>query len=178
MESQKNRSVCHLQLAKTLCALTQKMLIAHYHEKLTELVLYELAHQNCFNFSKVAYMIDNPHFKCLHGISGFSKSDHQNHAHENIWDDHDSFHKTMDASPFHTKVRSIRECEEKTINKQEKFEELAKRLDFERPSFMTWQVKHDNYGILLFEHDNQTIANSYDSELLQGVSLLGFCPVY
>jgi len=180
MESQKNISLAHTKILKTLSNLPVKMLTAHHHEKLSDLVLYELAHPNCFNFLKVAFIVDNPNFQCLHGVTGFNKNEYQPLNQTSAWDNTESFHKALEQSPFHQKVRSIRQCgtTKPTHKEPEKLKELAENLTFEQPSFYTWQMKHENYGILLFEHEDATTADPYDTELLQGLSLLGFCPIY
>ncbi len=185
MESHKDIFVRHNKLFKSLSSLPEKILEAHHHEKLTELVLYELSHPDCFNFSKAAYFINNPDFNHLHGIAGFHKADHNLSSTQNIWQEPEALHNAMDASAFHKKVREIKkdcigkECIEFEGEKNNNaITCLGEELHFVNPSHFSWKTKHNNQAILLFEHENSSEKEAYSEELLRTVSLLGFCGIY
>jgi hypothetical protein len=185
MESHKDIFVRHNKLLKSLSNLPEKILEAHHHEKLTELVLYELSHPDCFNFSKAAYFINNPDFNHFHGITGYAKNEHPVHNSKNIWEQPDTLHNAMDNSAFHKKVRDIKRdcigknCIELDLEKRNNtIKCLGEELHFINPSHVFWKTKHDNHALLLFEHEDTSIQEEYSQDLLRNVSLLGFCGIY
>ncbi len=179
MESHKDIFVRHNKLLKSLSSLPEKILGAHYQEKLTELVLYELSHPDCFNFSKAAYFINNSDFNHLQGIAGFSQKDHALHN-ENIWQDPEKLYTAMHASMFHQKVRTIKKesLELEAEKKNSAIKRIAEELHFVNPSHYSWKTKHDNHAILLFEHEDNATKEEYSEDILRNVSLLGFCGIY
>ena len=180
MESHKNIFVRHNKLLKSLSSLPEKILGAHHHEKLTELVLYELSHPNCFNFSKAAYFVNNTDFNLLHGIAGFCKNEHTLGNNTSIWQEPEKLHEAMAASAFHKQVRDIKteSIKLETAQKDTAIKRIAEELHFVNPSHYSWETKHGNQAILLFEHEDPLIKEEYSEELLGGVSLLGFCGIY
>ena len=62
----------HYTILNTLSKLPRKMLSLKGQENVTEFVLHELCHKNCFNLDKAAYFVDNPDFDCLKGMAGFA----------------------------------------------------------------------------------------------------------
>jgi hypothetical protein len=55
-------------------------------------------------------------------------------------------------------------------------EEIAHELGFNQPLYYAWNMKYDNKGILLYEkHNNESCDCDY---LLDGLCLIGFCPVF
>ena len=169
MESKKNMSLRHQHILRALSNLPHKMLLEHHDDRLAERVLYDLAHPDCFNFTKAAYFIENPDFNCIKGVVGFSRDDHKSQEH-NHWDNPEAFHQVMNESSFHKAVRSCLSVADR------KPEQLADVLHLKNPHSYTWKTKHGNHGILLFEHDHPAMKDEYCQELLLGLSLLGFCP--
>ena len=53
------------KLVSRLLDLPNKILSHHDTHGIEQLILYELAHDNSFGFSKASYLIDNPDFNCL-----------------------------------------------------------------------------------------------------------------
>jgi hypothetical protein len=179
MVPQNHISLRHDKLLRSLSSLPPKMLTAHSKENLSEFVLYELSHPNCFNFSKAAYFVDNPDFNCFKGISGFNCQEHVVNGHT-CWDCPETLDQSMVASAFNQKVRSISTPSlGHSIDKNKaQLASLADSLELSKPSYYTWHLKHDNHGILIFEHADKESNPDYEQHVLQGVSLLGFCPIY
>ena len=155
-----------------------KHLINHYNRSNTaEFVLHSLGHQECFNLAKAAYFIDNPDFNNLQGIAGYhQKTSYQ----DNHWESPDIFSTHMQQTPFNQKVRAISLPSMKRHKKAEQdiVHELAYTLEIENPHFLSWPVKYENYGFLVFEPLHQDDQEYINEQLELGAHLLGFCPVF
>ena len=85
----------------------------------------------------------------------------------------------MRNSPFNRKVRSFEQCSlERTEQPNDEIlHQVAHILGIERPAFYSIDMKHDNHGYFIFEKNNHedTVTDEF---LANGVSLLGFCPVF
>lgn len=148
------------------------------NDNITELVMHELCNEYCFNLEKAAYLIDNPDFDCLKGIAGFARSEAYS-AGQNIWDDPKKFTQHVQAASFNNKVRSYYR---NSFTKQGESEEvvakyIAKDLGLEEYGYLSWHMKHDNHGLFIYQKAcaDDTCADDY---ILDGLSLLGFCPIY
>jgi hypothetical protein len=155
-----------------------KHLINHYErDNAAEFLLHSLGHQECFNLAKVAYFIDNPDFNNLQGVAGY-------HAEvsykDNHWETPDIFSSHMKETPFNQLVRGI---SMPSIQKNKKeyvsvAQELAYSLGIEKPSFVSWPVKYENYGLLVFEPHDQDDVEFLNEQLEIGAHLFGFCPIF
>lgn len=176
MEQKKHLSLRHENLLKVLSSLPSKILASYYRTNLTDFVLYELAHPECFNLSKAAYFVDNPDFNCLKGVVGLSQVDHKSHD-QDIWTN-DQFAQDMHGSTFNQKVRhtSLPSIGHASDYNSASLAELAAQLSITRPHYYSWHLKHDNHGILIFEHPHN-YQEDYEPHTLHGFSLLGFCPI-
>jgi len=166
------------EVLKCLSNLPRMVLMLKEHDNIPEFVLHDLSCPACFNLCKVAYFVDNPDFDCLRGIAGFCR-DELSFKNKDIWQNPKDFSAAMESSPFNQKVRSV-ECTSKKrldASVQELVTELANILGIIQPSACTWNMKHDNYGLLVFEKAafDDTIADEY---LLNGASMLSFCPIF
>lgn len=165
------------EVLRCLNGLPRMMLILKERDNIPEFVLHDLCHPNCFNLCKAAYFVDNPDFDCLRGVAGLSR-DEVYFDKQTIWDKPDDFSNSMQASPFNQKVRTIEHSSLKRTNgsEQELVQELAQMLGITQPSACTWDMKYDNYGLLIFEKAafDDTAVDEY---LLNGVSILSFCPL-
>lgn len=164
------------QIADNLRRLPRKMLQLHGLENVTDFVLHELCSKDYFNIPKAAYFVENPAFNCLKGIVGVSTQELQ--SVENIWTNPDQFVKTITDSVFHQKVRSFHYESHK--NRGHSPEEMAKiiaqELGFGDYNFYAWDMKHDNHGLLVCEKAPEE-DHAHDV-MVDGFSLLGFCPIY
>ncbi len=161
-----------------LSCLPRKILGLHGRENVIEFVLHELSKQECFDLERAAYVVDNPDFNCIKGVAGFCRPEAYQ-SQSDIWDEPDDFSEHMLQSAYNKKIRSFERdsCVKKGEKSEQIVKEIAEELGFEHPSFYTWKMKHDNSGILLYEkHDKD--AKCECDYLLDGLCLIGFCPVY
>jgi hypothetical protein len=160
-----------------LARLPRKILQLHGRDNIAEFVLHELSNEDCFNLDRIAYVIDNPDFNCLKGIAGYCRPESYS-GKTNIWQEPDTFSEHMKKSAFNNKVRHF--CTESHFKRGESDKQvvsaIAHELDFTAPSFYAWIMKHDNHGILLYEKSDQTECDC--DYLLEGLCLIGFCPVF
>lgn len=165
------------RIIELLSALPRKILGLHGRDNVVEFVLHELGRQECFDLEKAAYVIDNPDFDCLKGVAGFERPEAYDEKCD-IWAEPDSFSEHMKKSKYNNTVRCYhRGSGVKKGEKDEKIvQEIAHDLGFEKPFYYSWNMKHDNHGILLYEkHDKADCDCDY---LLEGLCLIGFCPVF
>lgn len=158
-----------------LSAIPQKVLSLHGTENMSEFVLHEICNPECFNLTKAAFLVDNPDFDCLKGVAGFSAD--EAYQKQPIWDNPELFTDHMKKAAFNQKVRSIIKPSMRKSHKseQETTQIVGDYLGLQKPSYCSWQMKHDNHGILIFEQ--QLSCPVSPDILLNGACLLGFCPV-
>lgn len=165
------------QLLKCFTHLPQQILSLHGHDGITEFVLHSLCDKSCLNLSKAAYFVDNPDFDCLKGVAGFNNDDDA-YTCSVALRDKETFKEHANLCAFNKKVRDISACSGRRsgCNPERTVESLACELGFGQPFFYTWPMKHDNFGLLIFERavDNQGESEEFE----HGISLLGFCPVH
>jgi len=161
-----------------LSRLPQKILSLHGRGDLTEFVLRDLCHQQCFNLKKAAFFVDNPDFNCLKGVAGFCHEENPTVC-DFLWDHPEKFMARIQVSEFNQKVRdvwlpSLHKVEE---SQEEAIKSVAGILDIQQPKSHLLAVKHGNNGLLVFEKEDpqDTVP---DEHISHGLSLLGFCPVY
>jgi len=126
-------------------------------------------------FSKAAYFIDNPDFNCCKGVAGCCAQERYNNAGD-AWKKPEPFSKHMESASFNKKVRQIND-----VSNSHKLDEMVKnfstQLDIKNPEYYSWDLKNDNKGILIFEKNPENYEE-VKSHLPQGLSLLGFCPIF
>lgn len=166
-------------LLRRLSCLPRKLLHIQGHDNATEFILHELCHQDCFNIDRAAYFIDNPDFDCLKGVAGHCRNYSQT-LEGDLWKDPHDFSQHMTRSPFNQQVRSLMQesAFKRKQNEQDLAHCLAKQLEFHKPSFYAWPMKHDNHGIFIYERAQEGGSSDVDEILPDGVCLLSFCPVY
>lgn len=162
----------HLILDR-LCQLPQRVLSLHGNDNIAEAVLHELCH-NCLKLNRAAYLVDNPDFDCMKGIAGYACN--EPYLQEVAWETPELFTKHLQQAAFNQRVRSMYypSMLKAKKNEEETSKIIATSLGLTNPSFCTWQMKHDNHGILVYE-TKEPIA----CELVKnGACLLAFCPIY
>jgi hypothetical protein len=165
------------RVLQRLARIPRMMVHIHGRDDLSEFILHELCGKECFNLRKAAYFVDNPDFNCLRGIAGFS-SDEAFQDPENIWKKPEDFSSFITQAPFNSKVRSI--SFNSLLNKtseQEVLREMAHRLGFTSCAHFSWNMRHDNHGILMYEK-NDPSDTIVDEHIVDGMSLLSFCPIF
>jgi hypothetical protein len=167
----------HYDVLHKLSCLPRKMLTLHGSENITEFVLHELCNESCFDLLKAAYFVDNPDFDCFRGVAGLSRA--QAPRSFDVWKDIAKFSDHMKSSEFNQQVRSLSRCSLKKEDRSEKelAATIAKDLGMKHYNVCSWTMKHDNHGLLIYEkaQDNHQIDEEH---LLNGLSLLSFCPIF
>lgn len=166
------------QMLGCVSCLPRKMIALHHVENVPEFVLHDLCHENCFNLNKAVYLIDNPDFNCCKGIAGFSHTQSYSTT-EDIWQEPDAFSLFMRSCPFNQKVRDfhMHSIYRNGMSEDELVQRVAKELAFNSPHYVTWNMKHDNHGLLVYEvaKGNQ---DELEHHLSNSVYLFSFCPVF
>ena len=159
-----------------LSSLPKHMLKMHGQENISEFVLHELACKDCFNLSKAAYFVDNPAFNCLKGVAGYAQEE-ACQLNVPIWNEPLRFSDHMQTSSFNQKVRECVQysCKNCATPDEDVLHELADKLGMKSFNYCTWDMKHDNHGYLLYQTCG---AEPCKEDLLNGVSLLSFCPIF
>lgn len=172
-------AVRHYAMLSRLSSLPRKMLSLKGHENITEFVLHELCNKQCFDLSKAAYFVDNPDFDCLKGVAGFCAVEAYN-PETNIWANPSAFSTHMQGSQFNQKVRTITHKSMRKDNKkdQEIVDRVARELNLQTPGYYSWDMKHDNHGLLIYERQCKEGDSCDVDSVLNGLSLLGFCPIF
>ncbi|MFC1842276.1 hypothetical protein ACFLYU_01325 [Candidatus Dependentiae bacterium] len=171
------------RLLHELSMIPKKILSLHGRENVTEFVLHDLSHKSCFNLNKAAYFVNNPDFNCLKGVAGISTQEIPQGLWQNIWDQNEMFSTYMRNSPFNRKVRNFSQCslecslEGENAPHNEVIESVSRKLGIENPDYFSLDMKHGNHGLFVFEK-NDLQDKGLKEHLLNGVSLLGFCPIF
>ncbi len=162
------------KLLRCFTNLPQQILSLNGTENMTEYVLHSLCEEGCLNLSKAAYFIDNPDFDCLKGVAGYSKEEETYTCDTVLGTD---FKEHMDNCAFNKKVRGLNFPSPRRLKEENDrhVHHLAGILGMTNPIYHTWTIKHDNYGLLIFEL--QRPDDAQQQEFLEGLSILGFCPV-
>lgn len=175
----KDERICkEHQVLTCLCSLPRRILSLYESNNVTEFVLHDLCNENCFNWHKAAYFVDNPDFDCLKGIAGCSKAE-AFVAVKSIWDDPTAFSIHMEASPFNQQVRHWN-CEScKRSNKADSgvIKKIADELGFQSYCYYGWDIKYGNHGILIYELEDNEAECLSDECIQNGISFLGLCPI-
>jgi len=148
-------------------------------DNVSEFLLHDLCSKYCFNLQKAAYLVDNPDFCCLRGVAGFSLDEAYPES-TSVWYEADAFSDHMANSAFNNHVRRVNQC---SVDAKEKtsllknIRAIANGLHFDDYDVCSWQLPNDNYGIVLYQKDDPT-DNIIDQYLMNGLSLLSFCPLF
>ena len=177
MESH-NLETKETKLLKHLGNLRKMMVNNHDLDNLSEFVLHDLCTQSSFNLNKAAYFINNPDFRCLQGISGYHDKDF-NSTLGDPWNNQKLFISHMKNSPFNQKVRknSTKNFEKGKPSELYMAQKLADELEINNPSYLTWDLKHANNGLFIYEAPK--IEEPYvKNHLFDSLYHLSFCPVF
>lgn len=157
--------------------LPRKIISLHEVENVPEFVLHDFCHDSCFDLSKVAYFVESPDFHHFKGVAGICKRENGFCTIADIWKEPEQFTSYMKNSSFNQKVRTISETDVKNMtSEKDMILDLAHTLGFEHPEYYTWNMKHDNNGLLIFERANKD--RCWREEYLHnGAYLLSFCPI-
>lgn len=174
----KNQEQRREQVLRCICSLPRLMTLIHGVDNMTEFLLHHLADSACFNFSRAAYLVDNPDFDMLKGVAGFHRLEaYQDQDH---WNKPEHFSKHMKDASFNRKVRAVGQ---KSHKREERAPEdlvsaLAKEFELEQPLHKIWKMKYDNHGVLIFELKDQEDRELVEEHLEESLYLFGFSPVF
>jgi len=166
-------------ILRSLSVIPKKILSLHGRENVTEFVLHDICQKDCFNINKAAYLVNNPDFKCLKGVAGIAIQEVPQGLWADIWRHNEKFSTYMRNAPFNRKVRDFSQCSlcSVEIPNDEIIEGVARNLGIEQPAHFSVDMKHGNHGLFIYEkneHDDEL----REKHLIDGVSLLGFCPIF
>ena len=156
--------------------LPKNIIQLHGLENMPEFLLHTMCQKTCFNLQKAAYFVDNPDFNFFKGVAGYY---HPESYQQDHWNDPEIFTHHMKNAPFNKKVRDIQHESIKKNNQSEQqlVDHLSKELHFSAPHYLSWPVKYNNFGLLLFDSSDED-QESIEEHLHAGLHLLGFCPVF
>ncbi len=160
-----------------ISSLPRKMSSIADQGNVVEFVLHELCNKDFFDISKAAYIINNPDFNCFRGIAGICEE--ERYPKENIWEHRDDFTEHMRASQFNKKVRSLRRqgcLVERNQVSMNAIEELARELNMHTVGCCNIHTRNNNHGLFIYESSD--LDNEEKECLINGISLLSFCPLY
>ena len=85
----------------------------------------------------------------------------------------------MRNSSFNKKVRELAFCSLKKdgASQEEIVKTLAHELGMKNPAVHSWDMKHDNHGIFVYELE-EVEDNQLKDYLANGLCMLSFCPVF
>jgi len=168
----------HQRVLGSLSGLPKKVLSVHTLDNATEFVLHELCNQGCFNLHKAAYFIDNPDFNLFKGVAGFSQAEAYSEWDE-VWNNPSAFTTFMQQSDFNQKIRKY--CIDSAFRNNRSYDDMvmqiAKEIGLSEPSYFSWDLKHENKGLLVYEKKSVD-AMLFEEHFLNSLYLLSFCPVF
>lgn len=179
-KSNSNFSNEDYKLTSNLSALLHKVLNYYDVDGLSQMVLHELGHDNCFGLTRATYLVDNPDFDHLLGVAGYCKKDCPCHK-QDLWKDPYSFKGDMKDAEYHNQVQKFlnNSLKRKEINlsNAKEVKDLGIQLGVVNPEFFSWTMKHGNHGILIFEQGEKPVKD-WKRELLSNVAaILSFCGI-
>jgi hypothetical protein len=160
-----------------LTEMPSKILLHHEAQDLPHIILHDLSHDDIFGLDKAVYLIDNPDFDCLKGVAGYSRDECKFHKND-IWQDPYCFHSDMQHADFSSKLKQflrngLKRNDINTHNDSD-LVELGESLGLKNPGFLTWQMRHGNHGILIFETNEQFLEKKQNL-LKHAAPLLSLC---
>lgn len=168
------------RLASHLSGLLGKVLQHYEVDELSQIVLHELGHDDCFGLKKATYLIDNPDFNHLVGIAGYHNGECCYHQ-KDLWENPFKFKEDMKEANFNNNVKkflqdSLRR-KDIDLNSAKDIKDLGIHLGMEKPEFFSWNMKHGNHGILIFEQGDKQICEWKQGLLANVAALLSFCGI-
>lgn len=165
----------HLNIVDQILQIPKQIISYHHVNGLVDLVLHNISKNNCLSFSKAAYFVDNPDFNQLKGVCGFNSSILCDTPVKNQQDSIEYILK----SAYNCKVKSINResfrAKNIDLSNRANITELCDSLEIKNPKTLSWDLKHNNYGVLIFETE-QPDCCSWKNSLVEQVShFLGMC---
>ena len=164
-------------ILETLTSIPRKILLYNEVQDLPQIVLHNISHDGVFGFDKAVYLIDNPDFDCLKGVAGFSRDECKFHS-EDVWNDPVHFHEHMKCACYNSQMKQFLRngLKRKDVDTHDENDliELGNVLGMKNPAFLSWNMRHGNQGILLFQLNEQNFEKKKNL-LMQAGPLLSLC---
>lgn len=179
MKKQSKPELCtphsHLSLVDQIMELPKSILLNHHKQGLADLILNKISSEKCFSFSKAAYLVDNPDFNYLKGICGFCKTS----SPSGDCSDPDGLITQISSCKYNERVKALQQHSFKAnnldLNSPENLAEISKALEMQNPEVFCWDLKHNNYGVLIFESNSGHCCDWKKNLLEKVTSILGMC---
>ena len=165
------------KLSDTLLHLPHRILKNYSCDNLSQIVLHYIAHPDCFDFRRAAFFIDNPDFDHLIGVAGYCTNECSCQLDE-LWKEPDLFNKETQRV-FDQEIRQhVASSVKRTADFADStyIKALGKKLGMKQPEFISWDMKHANHGLLVYE-PRKKLDEWQQFMLDKAVSFLGFCPI-
>nr|MCK4517686.1 hypothetical protein [Candidatus Babeliales bacterium] len=132
-----------INLVDRIATLPHKILKHHHLGALSQMILHELGHNNCFGLKKAIYLVDNPDFDHLVGAAGFCEKECPLHQ-PDLWMKPDTFPGDMKDAHFHNDIRKfLRQSlkrQDINLNDARDVDELGKSMGLNDPQFFSWNM--------------------------------------
>jgi len=167
------------KVVKVFSQLPHKILQNYHLKSLSQIILHDLCHDSCFGLKSAIYLIDNPDFDLLTGVAGFNESD-CNLYDEILMQNPENFCNQIKESLFNGEVQKF---SHESLTKRDiclrtskEILEIGKDMGLENPHFISWNMKHGNHGLLIFEEKEE--LSEWARNMLAHVSaFLSFCGI-
>lgn len=164
-------------IANVLSSLPKKILQNKNYPILQECILYELANEQCLNFTEVAYFVYNPDFHLCKGLSGIKSQELVNTQILNHWDHSSQFETTINQSAYNKLIKNTEFCTLFSDNQIDLIiNEIKKSLELTDSQYFTWHTNNNNIGILIYTSQN-SLTQIENKMLEDATALLSFCPL-
>ena len=168
-----------ISLVDRIATLPHKILEHHHLGELSQMLLHELGHNDTFGLKKAVYLVDNPDFDHLLGSAGFCEKECPLHK-PNLWAEPNSFSSDMKDAHFHNDIRKfLRQSlkrQDINLNDARDIDELGRSMGLDNPQFFSWNMKHGNHGLLIFEKD-QEMTPWHRRMFMNAAALLSLCGI-
>lgn len=167
----------HQELVHRLTYLPHKILRYHHLEVLPHIVLHDISQG--FDLSKSIYLVDNPDFDHLKGISGYAK-DECKYCTVDLWEAPENFQDAMKDAKFFHDVRAFLKHSLKRnnvdLNDSDEVLDFGRDMGLENPQFFAWNMKYGNHGLLLFD-EGKNMCTWRQGLLKNAAALLSFAGI-
>lgn len=168
----------HLSVIDHIMELPKNILQNHHKDGLADFILHSISGDKGFAFSKAAYLVDNPDFNCLKGISGYCKTSNP----KDCSGDLDGLISNIGSSDYNSKVKTLQHpslrAKNIDLSSPENLKDLSETLGMKNPEIFSWDLKHDNYGLLVFESEAPHCCDWKKSLLEKVSSMFGMCSLF
>jgi len=150
-----------------------KKILEHLHtEGLSDFILNYLSGKRFFDLKKSAYLLDNPEFGCVKGVTGYCSEElgDQSSEDEDDWARASSIIEKILPQSFNKKVKSVshKSLHASDDSKDEAvIKQLQEELAMSNPMIIKWRAKHGNNGILLCEAKADTLFSDEKKKILE-----------